>query len=202
MERGPGGEVRSDLRKGAPLSEVEGPAEGPAKRQAAPPDSRTPPLHRSPMERGPGGEVPTELVELAPSGEVLSAATPLQRLLDLDAGRLPPLVVRVDGRDVPLRLPESLSLADTLRLGDLLRALADPAATPQRFDAAAAEVVALVAPPLGPDGPTPLPPGQARRLVAFYAAHLARAAEALSGADGVLPFAMAQPLAASAPGSP
>ncbi len=154
------------------------------------------------MERGPRDEVPTELVERAPGGEVHSAATPLQRLLDLDAGRLPPLVVRIDGRDVPLRLPESLSLADTLRLGDLLRALADQAATPQRFDAAAAEVVALVAPPLGPDGPTPLPPGQARRLVAFYAAHLARAAEALSGADGMLPFAMAPPLAASAPGSP
>ena len=79
MERGPGGEVRSDLRKGAPLSEVEGPAEGPAKRQAAPPDSHTPPLHRSPMERGPGGEVPLSSVEARTAHRGPPGADPVRR---------------------------------------------------------------------------------------------------------------------------
>lgn len=122
--------------------------------------------------------------------------TPLQRLLDLDAGRLPALAVRLDGREIPLRLPESLPLADALRLGDLLRTLADPHATPPRFDAAALAVVQVIAPDLAPDLGDTLGPGRTRRLVAFYAEHLARAAEALGGVQGPAPF-----LTPAAPGA-
>lgn len=128
----------------------------------------------------------------------MTASTPLQRLLDLDAGRLPALAVRLDGRETPLRLPESLPLADALRLGDLLRTLADPHTTPPRFDAAALAVIPVIAPDLA----GPLGPGRARRLVAFYAEHLARAAEALGGAQGPAPFLTPAAPDAPAPASP
>ena len=124
--------------------------------------------------------------------------TPLQRLLDLDAGRLPRLAVRLDGKEIPLRLPESLALADALRLGDLLRTLADPHTTPPRFDAAALAVVQVIVPDLADT----LGPGRARRLVAFYAEHLARAAEALGGAEGPAPFLTPAAPDAPVPASP
>ena len=131
--------------------------------------------------------------------------TPLQRLLDLDAGRLPRLAVRIDGRELPVRPPETLPLADALRLGELLQTLADETTTPQRFDAAALAIVQLVAPALTPASrqQRPLLRGQARRLAAFYAAHLARSAEALSTTpNGGAPNRDATPLPFATPSAP
>ncbi len=124
---------------------------------------------------------------------------PLQRLLDLDAGRLPRLTVRLDGADIALRDPEALPLADALRLGELLRTLADEATPPDRFDAVAADVVALVAPQLAAHSRRSA--GIARRVVAFYAEHLARAAEALAEHGATPPFSTPPPPPPTSPAS-
>ena len=153
------------------------------------------------------------------------AEAPLKYLLDLDAGRLPRLTVRLDDRDVRLREPESLALTEALRLGELLRTLAHDSTSPQQFDATAAEIVTLIAPQLAPPTEaatndrastvqaatrTSAPPadaiaknpGIARRIVAFYAEHLARAVEALSDDGGAPPFSMPPTPASPAPASP
>lgn len=109
---------------------------------------------------------------------------PLRALLDLDAGRLPRLVVRVNDADVPLQPPEALALADALRLGQLVPTLApaDDAPPPDEADAAAAALCELIGPQL-----PPLTPGQARRVAAFYIEQVAAAAERL-GAAAAGPF--------------
>lgn len=128
-------------------------------------------------------------------------ANPLETLLDLDAGRLPALICRLDGVDHPLRRPEALPLADALRLGDCITRLTTPALA----DAAAGEIVRLIAPQLEPRRPG-LEPGLKRSIVAFYLTHLADAAERLAtvGGEGTivpLPFPPATPRSA-APASP
>ncbi len=138
--------------------------------------------------------------------------TPLHRLLDLDAGRLPRLIVRIDGRDVRLIEPERLSLADALRLGDLLQTLAADDTPPARFDAVARQVVEIVGPSIAihPAGvptqnetpPDALPPGAARRIVAFYAEHLASAVERMAAEGGPLPFSTGDAPGSTAPASP
>ena len=140
-------------------------------------------------------------------------ANPLETLLDLDAGRLPSLICRLDGVDHPLRRPEALPLADALRLGDCIARLT----TPSLADAAAGEIVRLIAPQLEPRQPDLEPglppslepglePGLKRSIVAFYLTHLADAAERLATAGGEgtivrLPFPPATPHSA-APASP
>ena len=215
----------------------------------------------------------------------------LDWLLNINTPRPRRLAVRIDGREWPLRLPERLPLADCLRLGSLLRTLADPAAPPARADGAAAALLAVIAPDLtegahqgratarppmmthapqdtargaaaakplprerdqaAPLPPTPplrrsagergrggeaaspahpepvegerpggiangrveacpepsrrgrtvqaLTPGNARRLAAFYAQHLARTAEALAAESAPLPFLRPAPPPAPAP---
>lgn len=123
---------------------------------------------------------------------------PLGALLDLDAGRLPRLIVRVDGDDVALRAPESLSLADALRLGRLLPALsAQPDAAGTDADHAAVALCELI----GPDLPS-LTPGQARHVAAFYVEQLAAATERLGEASsGPFAPAAARSVSASPPSS-
>lgn len=138
--------------------------------------------------------------------------TPLHRLLDLDAGRLPRLIVRIDGRDVRLIEPERLSLADALRLGDLLQTLAADDTPPARFDAVAQQVVAIVGPAIAlqpatvpadaAPPPDALPPGAARRIVAFYAEQLADAVEQLAAEGAPLPFSTGDAPGSTPPASP
>lgn len=106
----------------------------------------------------------------------------MQTLLDLDAGRLPQLTVRLDGRDFAVCRPESLPLRDALRLGELLTNMTDPTAAPNEFDAAVLETVALITPDIADAMKSQRAIGLARSIVVFYTDHLARAVERL-GAD-------------------
>ncbi len=106
----------------------------------------------------------------------------MQTLLDLDAGRLPRLIVRLDGRDFEIRRPESLPLRDALRLGELLANMTDPPAHPDDFDEATLEIVSLVAPAITEFVTLEQTIGLARSVVVFYAEHLSQAVERL-GAD-------------------
>ena len=123
--------------------------------------------------------------------------TPFIALLDLDRDHLPPLRVRIDERDYALRSPEALTLTDALHLSERLSTLQDQ---PQdRWDAAIHDIVRLIAPSL----PSTLQPGAARRIVAFYSDHLARAAERLATPEGLpVPFSTAAPPPAPPPASP
>ena len=130
---------------------------------------------------------------------------PLQRLLDLDAGRLPALRVRLDGREHALTPPDALPLAGAFRLGDLLRTIADPATPADAVDAAITEAIPLFAPELPAAA---LGPGHQRRLLAFYAGHLralhsAGAESASQEGDGdAVPFSIAGAPPSPAPASP
>ena len=131
----------------------------------------------------------------------------MQSLLDLDAGRLPHLIVRLDDRDFALRRPESLPLRDALRIGELLSKMTDPKADPEVFDTAVSETVSLVAPAIAEQVLAPQTIGLARRIVAFYVDHLSQAIERLgagaASTNGRVPpfFANSRPLSA-APASP
>ncbi len=133
---------------------------------------------------------------------------PLATLLDLDAGRLPPLTLRLDGHDIPLRLPESLPLAEALRLAELLERLADLDSDCGREpdgDETIRDIVRLAAPELEPLTPAPLSPGLNRRIVAFYLDHVAAAVERLASdtaTGGAVPFSPPIERRSSAPASP
>ena len=106
----------------------------------------------------------------------------MQTLLDLDAGRLPRLTVRLDDRDFAVRRPESLPLRDALRLGELLTSMTNPTADPDEFDTAVLETVALVTPDIADALRSHESIGLARSIAVFYIEHLSRAVERV-GAD-------------------
>jgi hypothetical protein len=106
----------------------------------------------------------------------------MQTLLDLNAGRLPQLTVRLDDREFSVRRPESLPLRDALRLGELLTNMTNPSAEPDTFDTAVLETVALVAPEFVKAVKSSETIGLARSVAVFYVEHLSRAIEQI-GAD-------------------
>ena len=92
---------------------------------------------------------------------------PFTSLLDLDRGRLPDLMLRLDGKDHPLRAPEALPAIDAFRLGELLGELGSDRSD-ARSDWAVRQIVAIIA----PDLPVALSRTQAWILVAWYSVRL------------------------------
>ena len=73
---------------------------------------------------------------------------PFTSLLDLDRGRLPDLMLRLDGKDYPLRAPEALPMGDAFVLGGAYERMRNPGADPAEFKATARGIVAIIAPEL------------------------------------------------------
>ncbi len=110
---------------------------------------------------------------------------PFTSLLDLDRGRLPGLMLRLDGEEYPLRAPEALSLGDAFELGDLFSRLVRKHGAGTRRDAIVQQIVAIIAPQLR----VALGPRQALSLVAFYSVHLMDAVKCLmTPAGDPVPF--------------
>ena len=96
---------------------------------------------------------------------------PFTSLLDLDQGRLPDLLLRLDGKDYPVRAPEALPVGDAFVLGGAFERLRNADTGSAGFDATARGIAAIIAPEL----PVALDPRQALTVVAFYSRHLADA---------------------------
>ena len=181
------------------------------------PPSPSPQLRdRTPSRENSDGEGARPVLNPSKGGKGFGR-TPFAALLDLDRGRLPRLRLRLDGSEYPVRVPEALPLADAFRLGDLFRALHEPAPAPNHsdpdhsdrdrdddaWDQSVDEIARLVV----PDLPAPLSPGHARSIVAFYSRHLATAIERLTTpsptntAGDPIPFSAPTPASGPPPAS-